>query len=385
MTLPEPIDTSLRHPWAYRTLFFVAGLAMGAWAPLVPFARARAGVEDGQLGLLLLCLGVGSMLMMPFTGMLVTRFGCRRVMWAALGVLCVCLPLLAWVSSFALLVVVILLFGAGIGCADITMNIHGVTVERGLRKPLMSGFHGCFSLGGIFSAAGISGLLWCGASLIEATLVVVAAILGLMFTFAPNMLGHGAGEKGVSLMKPSRYVLVIGMLCFISFLAEGSVLDWSGVFLTTVRRIDPTQAGVGYAVFAVAMSVGRFNGDRIVRTLGAKKVLLLSGAVATLGYVLALAVDHWLGALAGFGLIGLGISNTVPVLFSLAGQQRAMPAGVAVTMTTIIGYLGILMGPAAIGFIAQASSLRVSFLVVAVLLLSIPLSASRLVRALRTA
>lgn len=174
--------------------------------------------------------------------------------------------------------------------------------------------------------------------------------------------------------------MFIGFLCFVMFLAEGSMLDWSAVFLTTLRGMAPSQAGMGYAVFAIAMTLGRLNGDRIVNGLGRYKVLLGGSLCAAVGIIIAISIDSPIAALIGFMLVGLGASNVVPILFTAAGNQTVMPANLAVASITTIGYAGILAGPAAIGFVAQLSNLSVAFGCVAVLLLTVTASAKAVTR-----
>jgi len=365
---------------ACRLTFLISGLGMGAWAPLVPYARERAQIHEGQLGVLLLCLGLGSMTMMPVAAWLAARIGCRRTMLLACSVVAVSLVFLASLSSFGLLMAFLVLFGAGIGSADVTMNLQGVMVERALGRSLMPGFHGLFSLGSILSAAGISAALWLGASPLQAILCLLLAALCLLLGFQRHMLASGEGAGGPILVRPSGPVLLLGALCFIAFLVEGSMLDWSAVFLAQVRHVELSQAGLGYALFSVTMALGRLNGERVLRRLGERRLLLAGAFLAMAGMLLAVCLEHRGFALAGFVLVGAGIANMVPVFCSLAGRQTRMPAGQAIASITSIGYLGVLMGPAMVGFIAQASSLGTAFLCVASLLLPIAACAPRIVR-----
>jgi MFS family permease len=227
---------------ATRIVFFIAGFGMAAWAPLVPFAQARVGINDGVLGLLLLCLGIGSIVAMPLAGGLASRVGCRRVIIASVALVCLTLPLLALVSSLPLLGVALLLFGAGLGAMDVSMNIQAIMIERASGRPMMSGFHGLFSLGGIVGAAGVTALLGAGASPVIATLVVIAGIAVALAKAAPNLLPYGGKREGPAFAVPHGVVLLIGGLCFIVFLTEGAVLDWSAVLLTVVRGVDASYA-----------------------------------------------------------------------------------------------------------------------------------------------
>lgn len=354
---------------------------MAAWAPLVPFAKTRLNLDDGSLGLLLLCIGAGSMLAMPLTGFLTGKFGCRQVILLAGLLLCIDLPLLAMMDSTTSMALALLLFGASLGMIDVAMNIQAVIVERASGHAMMSGFHGFFSIGGIAGAGGVSALMWLGLSPLVATLVTIFAIVLLLGVSANNLLrDSGAEEGGPMFVLPRGWVMFIGTLCFIMFLAEGSMLDWSALFLTTLHHVEHSQAGLGYALFSITMTLGRLNGDRLINALGRYKVLLAGSLCAALGLALAVLCNDAMLAMAGFMLVGLGASNVVPILFSAAGNQRDMPANLAIASVTTVGYAGILAGPALIGLIAQLSSLTIAFGCVAMLLLLVAASARAVTR-----
>jgi predicted MFS family arabinose efflux permease len=354
-----------------RIAFFIAGFGIAAWAPLVPYAKARAALDEGTLGLLLLCLGVGSILAMPLAGILATRFGCRRIATAGTLLICAALPLLATVSSIPALIAALFMFGAGLGTLDSTVNLQAVIVERASGKNMMSGFHGLFSLGGIAGAAGVSALLGLGLSPLNATLVVNVVLLIALAKAVPHMLPYGSESSGPAFAVPHGIVLFIGGMCFIVFLAEGAALDWSAVFLAQERGIDTAYAGLGYAAFALTMTAGRLTGDKIVRRLGATRVMVFGGLIAAAGLLLATFTPSWEAALVGYALLGAGCSNIVPVLYTAVGKQTVMPESIAVPAITTLGYAGILAGPALIGFIAHGSSLSFAFALMALLLVAV--------------
>lgn len=372
---PSPAHpvTGRHEQIATRAVFLVAGLAMAAWAPLVPFAKARLGVDDGALGVLLLCLGLGSIVAMPVTGVLASRFGCRAVIVAGSLVLAVVLPMLAIVETVPALAVTLALFGASVGTVDVAMNIQAVMVEKDSGRNMMSGFHGLFSLGGIAGAGGVSLLLGMGLSPLAATLIVAATLVALLVWSYTGLLPYGNREEaGTPLfVLPKGIVIFIGLLCFIVFLGEGAILDWSALFLIGVHGVDPSHAGFGYTMFAVAMTVGRLTGDRIVKALGGARVIAVGGLMSAAGFALAVLAPGQLLAFAGFLLVGLGASNIVPVLFTAAGQQTRMPASLAIAAITTLGYAGILIGPAAIGFVAQYWTLGTAFVLLAAGLLAV--------------
>ncbi|GAU81564.1 MFS transporter [Bosea sp. BIWAKO-01] len=363
---------------ATRIAFFVAGLGIAAWAPLVPYAKLRMALDDGALGLLLLCLGAGSILAMPLSGALASRFGCRRVLIGAVLLIAFMLPALATAAHLPLLALALFVFGAGIGSLDCVINIQAVIVERASGRSMMSGFHGLFSLGGIAGAAGASGLLMLGATPLLATLVVVAILLVAIAWAASGLLPYASKGEGPAFAIPHGIVLFIGVLCFVVFLAEGAMLDWSAVFLTDLRQVDAAYAGLGYAAFASTMTIGRLTGDRFVQRLGAQRIIISGGLCAAAGLALATLAPSWLAGLVGFALVGAGCSNIVPVLYTAIGRQNAMPEHIAVPAISTLGYAGILVGPAAIGAVAQFASLPIAFLVVAALLIGVAASAPRL-------
>ncbi|MBY8957153.1 MFS transporter [Pseudomonas sp. MIS38] len=381
MTSLNPQDTFVPgrlQQVSTRIAFFIAGLGIAAWAPLVPYAKARAGLDEGTLGLLLLCLGVGSILAMPLAGILATRFGCRKVATGGTLLICAALPLLATVSSIPALIATLFMFGAGLGTVDSTVNLQAVIVERASGKHMMSGFHGLFSLGGIVGAAGVSALLGLGLTPLAAMLVVVAVLIGALVKAVPHMLPYGSESSGPAFAIPHGIVLFIGGMCFIVFLTEGAALDWSAVFLAQERGIDTAYAGLGYAAFALTMTVGRLLGDRIVRSVGATRIILFGGLLAAAGLFLATFAPSWEAALLGYALVGAGCSNIVPVLYTAVGKQTVMPESIAVPAITTLGYAGILAGPAVIGFVAHASSLSFAFGLMAVLLVAVAIGGKTL-------
>ena len=368
---------------ATRAAFFIPGFATAAWAPMVPYAKAQAGLSDASLGALLLCLGLGSLLAMPLAGALTARIGCRRLMVATTAVILLSLPLLAIAPSALALGAALFVFGTGIGAMDCTMNMQAVAVERDAGRAMMSGFHAFYSIGGFVGAGCMTALLILGTPLWLAAILAVAAMLAVAVLSAPHWRPQRIEHDGPLLALPHGIVLFISVLAFVVFLAEGSMLDWSAVFLADVRQVPRDQAGAGFAVFTLAMTAMRLFGDGIVERLGRTRTLIFGGLTAAAGFALATLVPSFAVALAGYVLVGLGCANIVPVLFSLAGHQQAMPESIAITAVTTLGYAGILAGPAAIGALAHATSLGFAFLCVAALLVGVAASAPGLARRVR--
>jgi len=356
---------------ATRLCFFAAGFAVALWAPLVPYAKERLGIDNGQLGLIILCLGLGSVLAMPLTGGLANFWGSRRMILLSGAGLVLTLPLLALISSPILFASTLALFGASLGTLDVAMNMHGSEVERDADVPLMSGFHGLFSVGGFVGAAAETLALSSGATPIATALLGAAVVALLVLIARGGLLPTRAATLGQVLVAPRGIVLVIAALCAILFLVEGAVLDWGAVLLSETKAFAKGQAGIGYVLFAIAMTVGRLTGDRIVAELGTRRTLLLGGTLTVMGFLIS-ALAPGTMSLVGFALTGVGASNLVPILFSAAGKQRDMPAGSAVAAIATAGYAGHLLGPAGIGAVAHLSNLAVSFVLLALLVIAVP-------------
>ena len=357
-----------------RLLFLLAGFSAAAWASLVPVAKAATGVNEGQLGLVLLCLGIGSLLAMPVSGVVSTRHGCRKVLMVCGVALCACLPLLASVQNVFTLAAALFFFGAMIGTFDCVMNIQAVIVERDSKRPLMSGFHGFFSLGGLLGAATTSAIMDLGVSPFATVSGIALAGVLLLMTIRRHVLPYGNPAEGPPFALPRGEVLFLGMLCMTVFLVEGSMMDWSAVMLAENHGMPVAQAGYGFAAFSLTMTFGRLTGDRIVARVGRRSVVTVGGLLAMGGILLATLVPLWQAALLGYAMVGLGCSNIVPVLFTAVGRQTSMPQSVAVPAMSTLGYAGVLAGPAAIGFIAHHSSLPMAFLLVAALMLFVAIS-----------
>ncbi|WP_454913550.1 MFS transporter [Stutzerimonas chloritidismutans] len=356
---------------ATRCGFFMAGFGLSVWAPLVPYVRERIEMTDAVFGLLLLCIGVGSLTWMPLSGVLVSRWGIRPVQLCSVVLLALALAGMALTDSMLLLALALFCFGGSLGVIDVIMNIQAVLVETAVGRRLMSNFHGMYSLGAISGALMLTALLTLGlAPEIGSFLMIgliVAANLGLARGFLPNRAPGG----GFAFVRPTGVVLLVGLMCFVVYLAEGAVLDWSALYLTGEKGLEVAKGGLGYAAFALMVTIARFAGGPLVNALGTARVIAFGGLLAAFGIGLSLAAEHWAVALIGYGLCGLGCANVSPVLISSLSRQDGMPVQLAVTVATTIGFAGVLAGPAMMGVVAHFSSLGMAFALLAVLLVGI--------------
>jgi MFS family permease len=360
---------------ATRLAFLVAGFVTACWAPLIPFAKQRLAANDGEFGLLLLCAGVGSLVGATSAGPLSSRLGTRPVILVGGLGLAAALPALAVAGRTATLGPALALFGASLGAIDVAMNAHATEVEAAADAPLMSGFLGLYSLGGFAGAGLMTGLLVAGASPLAGSLCASALAVVMLVVAWPRFLRTKATASGQHFAWPAGVVLVIAGLAALSFMAEGAVLDWGALLAVDRGLAGPSLAGLGFGLFSVAMTAGRLTGDAVVARLGRREVLVGGGLLAVAGYVAVLLAPPSPWTLAAFALIGLGLANVVPILFSAAARQRVMPPALAIAAITSTGYVGILAGPPLVGFVAKATSLPTAFWVLAALLCLVPLVA----------
>lgn len=384
-TKPAVLDTATllsTQRLATRLSFFSLGFATAAWAPLIPFAQQRLNLNHADFGLLLLCMGIGSMIAMPATGALVKRWGCRPLIALALMLLMVLLPSLTMWSSIVTMAVALFIFGSAAGCLGVAINLQAVVVEKHSVRALMSSFHGMCSLGGLTGAMLVTALLAVGLSPLMSTLSVVMILLVIGGVAIPSCLtSFEQDEKPLEdttqapkkLYRPDGIILLIGVMCFIAFLSEGAAMDWGGIYLTSKYQLNPAFAGLAYTFFALSMTTGRFAGHILLKQWGEKNIVTYSAIGAAIGMAVIVTAPVWQVVVLGYALLGLGCSNIVPVMFSRVGRQNNMPKAAALSLVSTIAYTGSLSGPALIGLIGEWTGLSTVLTGVAVLLFIIAL------------
>lgn len=384
-TKPAVLDTATllsTQRLATRLSFFSLGFATAAWAPLIPFAQQRLNLNHADFGLLLLCMGIGSMIAMPATGALVKRWGCRPLIALALMLLMVLLPSLTMWSSIVTMAVALFIFGSAAGCLGVAINLQAVVVEKHSVRALMSSFHGMCSLGGLTGAMLVTALLAVGLSPLMSTLSVVMILLVIGGVAIPSCLTsfeqdekphEDITQAPQKRYRPDGIILLIGMMCFIAFLSEGAAMDWGGIYLTSKYQLNPAFAGLAYTFFALSMTTGRFAGHVLLKQWGEKNIVTYSAIGAAIGMAVIVTAPVWQVVVLGYALLGLGCSNIVPVMFSRVGRQNNMPKAAALSLVSTIAYTGSLSGPALIGLIGEWTDLSTVLTGVAVLLFIIAL------------
>lgn len=353
---------------AVSLLFFAAGLTFASWASRIPNVQQLFHLGNGALGAVLFALPAGSLISLPLWGWMIARYGSRRMIAAGLILYPLLLCLIPLLSAVWQLWILLFVFGMTGNLCNIAINTQAVGVEKNYQRSIMASFHAIWSLAG-FAGAALGNLLIANNTslFIHFSIIAVFTIL-LLLTALPGLIrGDGTSSSGAGLARPDKQLLLLGCIAFCCMACEGTLFDWSGVYFQHVIQVPQSLVGLGYAAFMAMMAGGRFLGDWFINRLGNRRVLRFSGLLITSGLLLAVLVPVLWTATIGFMLVGLGVSSVVPVVYSTAGKSERMAPSVALATVSSIGFVGFLIGPPIIGFIADLFSLRWSFTLIALL------------------
>jgi MFS family permease len=357
---PGTASTIARARWAISIIFLLNGTSIGLWAAHVPVVQARAGIDTGVLGLLLLTIAGGAIAAMPLSGWLAGRWGTRTVALASASLLSVTTVLLMNVDGLPALFLAAFAFGASNGVLDVSMNANASEVETARGIPTMSSFHGFFSLGGLLGAALGGMLIGAGLGDGRGALMTGVAIAIAVALCAPFVLRVAPAPHESHFALPRGPALFLGLLGLLCFAVEGALVDWSALLLTERTKADPASAAFGYSAFSVAMAACRFAGDRLVLRFGATRVMVAGGLGMFCGLMLAVLSTHFVLSACGFALVGLSAANVVPLIFSAAARTPGMSAGGGLATVATLGYAGLLLAPPLLGSIAAHTNIAVA-------------------------
>ena len=364
-------NISLRHRISTYTGYIILGFAFGMWAMLVPFVKDRLLIDKAELGLLLLQIAFGAVISMFFTGLTAAKIGCRKTVILCTSLIIICLLVLSVSGSIFIMAVFMFLFGVGLGMLDVTLNIQGALVEEGMKKHLMAGFHSMYSFGVFFGILIVTYLLK-HFTHITAVYIITGLIFLLLVFSIPALLNYGGEVPQKLFIKPTRILFILGMICFIAFVAEGVILDWSALFMREVRKIEPQYAGYSFSLFYITMGIFRLLGDKIADKFSIKNILFASSLTAVAGILIMLYIPYNWASFLGFTLAGAGLANMVPVTISASGRYKGnMPLSIAVSAVATIGYFGTLFGPSVMGFVSEMTNLTTAFTLIAASILVI--------------
>jgi MFS family permease len=368
---------------AVALTYFCMGLCFASWASRIPDIKSALGLNAAMLGSILFALPVGQFLMMPFSGKLVTRFGSSRVILFALPLYTICLSNIGLVREGWQLAVALFFFGLAGNMCNISINTQGVMAERLYQRPIMASFHGGWSLAGFTGA--LIGLVMINLHIRPYFhfLTVIAIVWVVVWINYPFLVkgkpGYPKDEpKRRFFSKPDTILLQLGIIGFCSMASEGAMFDWSGVYFKEVVKAPSSLVILGYTSFMIMMATGRFVADYMIIRIGRKKLLQICGVMISTGLFTAVLFPHLVSCTLSFMLVGLGVSSIVPTVYSVAGKHGKIPPGIALATVSSVSFLGFLMGPPLIGYIAQVAGLRYSFALIGIFGLGISLLVSRI-------
>ena len=367
------------HRFAVAAVFFIQGLAFASWASRIPTIQQTLGLSESALGAVLLALPVGLMISLPFSGWLIAKAGSRIVVIIGAMLYNLVLVTLGLAENTFALIGGLFFFGFAGNMVNIAINTQAVGVEALYKKSIMASFHGVWSLAGFLGAA--LGTLMIGTGIVPFKHFIVVLVLawGGIALSSRYFLKEDTNkqENQPIFVKPDKSLIHLGIIAFCSMICEGAMFDWSGVYFKKVVLAENAWVGAGYTAFMCTMALSRFLADGLTQRYGLKRILQLSGILTASGLAVAVLFPAMVTAILGFFLVGAGVSSVVPLVYSAAGKSKVMSPGVALAAVSTIGFLGFLFGPPLIGLVAGATSLQVSFSIIAVMGFCIALVATK--------
>ena len=356
-----------RIRFAVGMFYFGMGLSFATWASRIPDIKTALHLTEGDLGSILFALPMGQLVIMPFSGKMVTKFGSHRILVFSLIMYVICLANLGLATSALQLSLGLFLFGLFGNLANIAVNTQGVYTEVLFKKTIMSSFHGMWSFAGFSGALVGLGMLALNLSPFHHFLIVGGVVL-LMVAFNFKFLVKAkeknkikTSEKKKLFAKPDSALIWLGVIGFCSMASEGVMFDWSGVYFKDVVKAPGPLVILGYTSFMIMMASGRFLGDGMINKFGRERVMQISGVMISVGLFTAVFLPYIIPCTIAFMMVGLGVATIVPTVYSMAGKNPTVPPGEALTIVSSVSFLGFLMGPPVIGHIAEAFGLQFSF------------------------
>ncbi|RKS26540.1 fucose permease [Flavobacterium endophyticum] len=353
-----------RIRWAVSLFYFAMGLCFATWASRIPDIKASLHLSESDLGSILFALPFGQLVIMPFSGKLVTKYGSHRILLFSLAFYALALTNLGLATKPWHLSAGLFLFGIFGNLSNIAVNTQGVYTEELFKRTIMSSFHGAWSTAGFTGA--LIGIAMLALKLtplqhFAITAVIVFVLMGANYKFLIKAKEKKNKEKKKLFAKPDSVLIWLGVIGFCCMASEGVMFDWSGVYFKEVVKAPGPLVILGYTSFMIMMASGRFLGDRLIFKYGRKRVLQVSGLLISIGLFTSVFLPYLVPSTLAFMLVGLGVSTIVPTVYSIAGKNTTVAPGEALTIVSSVSFLGFLMGPPVIGYIAEAYGLQFSF------------------------
>ena len=374
--MEELTITSTEKPYIYSKLtlrlvvglmFFLAGLVFASWVSRIVTVQQSMGLSDAGLGAVLFSLPVGLMCSLPFSGWIITVIGSKKLLILSLILYGMVLITLGLAQNVVQLVGCLICFGFASNAVNISVNTQAVAAEVMYKKPVMASFHGLWSLAG-FAGGGVGTFMIAnGIVPLHHFIIITITVIILTVLIAKYLKNDKVTSSGPAFVMPDKSLIMLGIIAMCSMICEGAMFDWSGVYFKKVVLAPTALVGLGFTAFMCTMAGGRFIADWFAHRFGLKRILQTSGTLTVTGLLIAVIFPYFYTAIAGFLLVGVGVSSVVPMVYSAAGKSKTMAPGVALAAVSTIGFIGFLFGPPIIGFIAGLATLRASFVFIAIM------------------
>jgi len=362
---------------ALSTYFFLSGICFASWASRIPTIKEFFDFNDAQLGTILLAMPISSMIGLPFSGWLVSKFDSRIPLLASFIVFSFALVFIGYANTPFLFVLSICIFSFCMRILNIAINTQSLTLQKKFDKSIVGSFHGLWSTGGLFGVAFSTIMIKMDVTmqihlLIISIVTLVVSIYTYQFTLKNDK--SATGNK-ILLGKPDPFIFYLGILIFLAAICEGGMFDWSGIYFKDIIKEDIFT--YGYLSFMTCMALSRFFSDKLMQEIGLQKTFIFSASLITLGILIAIVFPFFWSALIGFCLVGFGTAAIFPMTFALAGTSKKYSPGMAISIISTYGIIGMLIGPPLIGYLSHAFGLKNAFyLFIVVGLLFIPISSA---------
>jgi len=349
-------------------MFFLAGLCFSSYASRIVTIQQNFKLTDAALGAILFSVPVGLMCSLPFSGWIITIIGSRRLLIFALSFYGITLVCLSLAQNVIQLIIGLILFGFSSNAMNISVNTQAIAAEELYQKPIMASFHGLWSFAG-FVGAGIGTYMIAREVTPLYHFIIIASITVIVIALIARYLKDDkVASSGPVFVMPDKSLIMLGIIAMCSMMCEGAMFDWSAIYFKKVVMAPLAVIGIGFTAFMSTMAFCRlFIADWFAKVFGLRRILQVSGALTVAGLVIAVVFPYFYTAVAGFLLVGAGVSSVVPMVFSAAGKSKTMQPGVALAAVSTIGFVGILLGPPIIGFISGLINLRASFTFIALM------------------
>jgi len=343
--------------------FFLSGICFSTWTSRIPTIKTFFDYNDAELGTVLLFMPISSLVGLPLSGWLVSRFDSRQPMTVSLLFLALALVFIGWAPSTFLLICGVCLFSFSMRIMNIAVNTQAITLQKQFERKINGTFHGLWSTGGIVGV-GIS-TLFVGLNVsmgIHLSLIAIITIAAALYSY-PFLLQHDRATSGnkLSMSKPDPYIVYLGLLVFFAAICEGGMFDWSGVYFKEV--VNENLFTLGYLIFMICMAISRFASDSFMERFGMPRTYLISALLIFAGIAMAVMFPYFWPSMIGFCLVGLGTAAVIPMTFLLAGSSKKYSAGVTISIIATYSIVGMLIGPPLIGYVAHALGLRTAFVI----------------------